>query len=59
MVKRIHEQAQASARRIRMERIAIEIGVIIVVFIIGYWSGFRACFDYLMEEVKEGNKLDK
>lgn len=42
-----------------MERLAIEIGVIIVVFIIGYWSGFRACFDYLMEEVKEGNKLDK
>lgn len=36
-----------------MERLAIEIGVAIVVFILGYWMGFHACFDYLMEEVKE------
>ena len=34
-----------------MERLAIEIGVIIVVFIMGYWMGFKACFDFLDEEV--------
>lgn len=35
-----------------MERLAIEVGVVIVVFLIGYKMGFRACFDYLMEELK-------
>lgn len=39
-----------------MERIAIEIGVIIVVYILGYWMGYRACFDYLMEELKKHRK---
>lgn len=33
-------------------RLAIEIGVVIVVFLIGYRSGFVACYDYLMEELK-------
>lgn len=36
-----------------MERIILDIGLVIVAFMIGYWSGFRACFDYLMEELKE------
>ncbi len=35
-----------------MERLAIEIGVIIVVFLAGYRIGFKACYDYLMEELK-------
>lgn len=36
-----------------MERLAIEIGVIIIVYVLGYWMGYRACFDYLMEELKK------
>lgn len=35
-----------------MERLAIEISVIIVVFFAGYRMGFKACYDYLMEELK-------
>jgi hypothetical protein len=35
-----------------MERVAIEIGVIIIIYLIGYRMGFRACYDYLMEELK-------
>lgn len=36
-----------------MDRLMLEIGVAIVVFAIGYWMGFHACFDYLMEEVEK------
>lgn len=36
-----------------MDRLAIEIGVVIVVFAIGYWMGFHACYEYLMEELKK------
>lgn len=36
-----------------MTRILIDIGLVIVAIGMGYWMGFRACFDYLMEEVKE------
>ena len=36
-----------------MERIILDIGIVIVVFLIGYWMGFRACFDYLQEELKK------
>lgn len=36
-----------------MERILIDIGLVIVALGMGYWMGFKACFDYLMEEVKE------
>ena len=39
-----------------MERIAIEIGVVIVVFILGYWMGYKACFDYLREELEKYRK---
>lgn len=39
-------------------RLAIEIGVIIVVFLIGYRSGFMACYDYLMEELRNQDKND-
>ena len=38
-----------------MDRLAIEIGVAIVVFAIGYWMGFHACYEYLMEELKNHN----
>jgi Tfp pilus assembly protein PilO len=36
-----------------MVKMMVEIAVVIFVFVLGYWMGFRACFDYLMEEVKE------
>lgn len=36
-----------------MERLALEIGVIIVVYLMGYRFGFKACFDYLKEEIKK------
>lgn len=36
-----------------MGRLMVELAVVIFVFILGYWMGFKACFDYLMEEVKE------
>lgn len=36
-----------------MERIILDIALVIVAFMIGYWSGFRACFDYLQEELKK------
>lgn len=39
-----------------MERLMLEIGVIIVVFLAGYRMGFKACFDYLQEELK--NHMD-
>ena len=39
-----------------MDRLAIEIGVAIVVFAIGYWMGFHACYEYLMEELKNHKK---
>ena len=39
--------------------LALEIGVIIVVFLIGYWLGFRACFDYLVEELQRKMEEDE
>ena len=44
-----------------MERVAIEIGIIIVIYLIGYRMGFRACYNYLKEkldEEKEKHGLD-
>lgn len=41
-----------------MERLAIEIGVIIIVYVLGYWMGYKACFDYLKEEVQKKLKGD-
>ena len=43
----------ANTRRIQMERLAIEIGVIVVVYLLGYRFGFKTCFDYLKEEIKK------
>ena len=53
MAKRVYEQAQAIARRIQMERIIIDMGLVMVALGMGYWMGFRACFDYLMQELNE------
>ena len=39
-----------------MNRLIIEISVAIVVFAIGYWMGFHACYEYLMEELKNHKK---
>lgn len=39
-------------------RLAIEIGVIIVVFLIGYRMGFKACYDFLMEQLENQDKSD-
>lgn len=39
-----------------MERLAIEIAAIIVAFILGYWIGFKTCFEFLMLEVEEREK---
>ena len=36
-----------------MERLAIEVGVVIVVFLIGYKIGFNACFEYLSGEIEK------
>ena len=36
-----------------MERLIIDIALIVVAIGFGYLAGYRACFDYLMEEVKE------
>lgn len=41
-----------------MGKLAIEIGVILVVFILGYWMGFRACFYYLDEEIQKKMEED-
>lgn len=46
-------------RRAKMGKLAIEIGVILVVFILGYWMGFRACFDYLDEEIQKKMEEDE
>lgn len=56
MVKRVYEQAQAIARRIQMERLIIDIALIIVALGLGYWIGFKACFEFLMLEVEEREK---
>lgn len=32
-----------------MERLVIEIGVVIVVYVAGYKMGFKACYEYLKE----------
>lgn len=39
-----------------MDRLIIEISVAIVVFAIGYWMGFHACYEYLMKELKNHKK---
>ena len=39
-----------------MGQLALTIGIIIVVFILGYWMGFRACFEYLTEELENYKK---
>ena len=36
-----------------MERLVFEFGAIIIVYLLGYWMGFRACFDYLKEEINK------
>lgn len=50
-----------------MERLAIEIGVILLALIVGYRMGFIACFEYLNEEMRKhrewndgsmGNNID-
>ena len=39
-----------------MERLIIDIALIIVALILGYWIGFKACFEFLMLEVEEREK---
>ena len=39
-----------------MQRIALEIAIVIFVYVLGYWMGFRACYDYLMDELKKHKK---
>ena len=39
-----------------MERLIIDIALVIVAIGMGYWMGYRACFDYLMQE-KDLNNL--
>lgn len=39
-----------------MERLAIEIGAALMLFLIGYKAGFHACYEYLMEELKNHKK---
>ena len=40
-----------------MERIIIDMGLVMVALGMGYWMGFRACFDYLMQELKTQTKI--
>lgn len=42
-----------------MERIIIDIALVILAIGMGYWMGFRACFDYLMEELNEHKQKSK
>lgn len=39
-----------------MTRILIDIGLVMVAFGMGYWMGFKACFEFLMLEVEEREK---
>lgn len=39
-----------------MERIIIDMGIVIVALGMGYWMGFHACYEYLMEELKNHKK---
>ena len=39
-----------------MDRLMIEISIVIIVFAIGYRMGFHACYKYLMEELKNHKK---
>lgn len=41
-----------------MERLILEIGIVIIAFLIGYWMGFRACFGYLYEEIQKKMEED-
>ena len=38
--------------------LALTVGGILLVFLIGYWLGFRACFDYLVEELERKMEED-
>lgn len=42
-----------------MVKMMVEIAVVIFVFVLGYWMGFRACFDYLMQELNEHKQKSK
>ena len=42
-----------------MERLMIDLALIIVSLGIGYWAGFRACFDYLSEELKNKREQEE
>lgn len=39
-----------------MERLAIEITVVIFTYFIGYRLGFHACFKFLMDELQKHKK---
>lgn len=39
-----------------MDRLIIEITIIIFVFFMGYWMGFNACYRFLMDELKNHKK---
>lgn len=42
-----------------IERILIDTALVLVALGLGYWIGFRACYDYLSEEVKKRVKEHK
>ena len=42
-----------------MERLALEIAIIIIVYVIGYRMGFVACFRYLEEELKNKHEENR
>ena len=42
-----------------MGRVAIEIGIVFVVYLIGYKMGFAACFDYLSAKLDEKKTQEK
>lgn len=37
-------------------RLALEISIIIIVYLIGYKTGQRNCYDYLIEQLKNYKK---
>ncbi len=41
-----------------MERIVIDFALVIVAIGLGYLMGFRACFDYLDEEIQKYKEED-
>ena len=42
-----------------IERILIDTTLVFVALGMGYWIGFRACYDYLSEEVKKARQNEK